>query len=89
MPSCQPIINCDKLNDTLEIVFSNFKISNFTLNVYDRWGGKVFATQNPKFKWDGKVDYKDATIGMYNYDISYVDNRNKNQKLRGAFTLIR
>ncbi len=81
--------NGDKLNDTLEIAFSNFKISNFSLNVYDRWGGKVFATQNPKFKWDGKVDYKDATIGMYNYDISYVDNRNKNQKLRGAFTLIR
>jgi gliding motility-associated-like protein len=81
--------NGDKINDTLEIKFSSLHISEFNFNIYDRWGGKIFSAEKPDFKWDGKVAGKDITQGVYNYDFSYIDNRNKRQLLRGVINVIR
>jgi gliding motility-associated-like protein len=81
--------NGDKINDTLEIKFSSLHISEFNFNIYDRWGGKIFSAEKPEFKWDGKVAGKDITQGVYNYDFSYIDNRNKRQLLRGMISVIR
>ena len=83
--------NGDKLNDTLFLRFSNYRISNFALNIFDRWGGKVFTTTDPKFKWDGKnvIGSKESTSGIYNYEISYTDNRKKKQISRGTLSIIR
>jgi gliding motility-associated-like protein len=77
--------NGDKINDTLTFEFSNYRISNFEIRIYDRWGNVVFESNNPKFKWDGH----DANIGTYNYNLSYVDNRKKRKTKNGMLVLMR
>jgi gliding motility-associated-like protein len=77
--------NGDKINDTLTIEFSNYRITDFEIRIYDRWGNVVFQSNNPKFKWDGH----DTNIGTYNFNISYVDNRKKRQTKNGIIALMR
>jgi gliding motility-associated-like protein len=77
--------NGDKINDTLTFAFSNYRISNFEIRIYDRWGAVVFQSNDPKFKWDGNG----ANIGTYNFNISYIDNRKKHQLKNGIIALIR
>jgi len=81
--------NGDKLNDTLSISISSKRISNFNLDIFDRWGGRVFNATQPNFKWDGKKDGQEMLIGVYNYRITYIDNRKKPQKLTGTISLMR
>lgn len=81
--------NGDKINDTLEINFSNLRITDFNFNIYDRWGGKIYSSNKVDFKWDGKVAGNDITPGVYNFDFSYIDNRNKRQASRGMISVIR
>jgi len=40
-------------------------VKEFHIEVYDRWGKKVFETNDLTDKWDGKVNGKDATEGVY------------------------
>jgi gliding motility-associated-like protein len=81
--------NGDLINDTLVISLSNQKIKDFNLDIYDRWGGKIFNSKKANFKWDGKVNGQELTVGIYNYYISYIDNRKKTQKLAGTISLVR
>ncbi|MGI6291514.1 MAG: gliding motility-associated C-terminal domain-containing protein [Bacteroidales bacterium] len=42
------------LNDCFEIHFpSTYEIANLTIEIYDRWGNKVFHSNSPDFKWYG------------------------------------
>jgi gliding motility-associated-like protein len=60
--------------------------------VYDRWGGLVFKTNQPNFGWDGKINGKDAVVGVYVWRISYVSSfqefGERIEKI-GEFSLIR
>lgn len=40
-------------------------VKEFHLEVYDRWGKKVFETEDLTDKWDGKINGKDASEGVY------------------------
>jgi len=81
--------NGDKVNDTLTISLSKLRISDFNLDIFDRWGGKIFNSNKSDFKWDGKVNGQELTVGVYNYYITYIDNRKKQQKLAGTISLMR
>ena len=60
----------------------NFKIFN-------RWGQKVFETEDPNIGWDGNFNGKPQPIDVYIYvlDVEY-DDRSKIRKT-GDVTLIR
>jgi len=46
--------NNDGENDALQIYYGATEcIKNFHLVLYDRWGGKVYETTDPAFKWTG------------------------------------
>ena len=42
----------------------------YTLDVYNRWGAKIFSGK-PNEGWDGRVDDDFAQQGTYVYDIYY------------------
>jgi len=47
--------NEDGINDEFKVFFpEGLPISDFSLQIYDRWGGLLFTTQDPNTAWDGK-----------------------------------
>jgi len=65
-------------------------LSTFSMSVYDRWGQKVFETNNTDGRgWDGRFNNQDQPMGVYIYliDATFVDGAA--EKHTGNVTLIR
>ncbi len=39
------------------------------MEVYNRWGQKVFESTDPNARWDGTIDGNDAPVDVYIYNI--------------------
>jgi hypothetical protein len=63
--------------------------TEYSLRIYNRWGRKVFATDNPATGWDGTIDNNLAPHGSFSYIIIYRYPDYKEQKHVGVFMLIR
>ena len=58
--------NNDGYNDFLKLSSSGASsISDFHFEVYNRWGQRVYATQDPRFLWDGRFKDKNLSSGVY------------------------
>ncbi len=81
--------NGDGLNDGFGMINTG-SISNYKLEVYNRWGEVVFRTINKQERWDGQFKGKPATPGSYIWILTYTKN---NEPLpvtaRGSVQLIR
>jgi gliding motility-associated-like protein len=62
--------NGDRNNDEFK-VFSTAGIELIQLEIYDRWGKRVWSTSDYRRGWDGTIDGKNADIGNYNYIMRY------------------
>jgi gliding motility-associated-like protein len=80
--------NGDGRNDEFRLVPNNPAIKLLVLNVYDRWGTKVFSTDNINVGWDGKTGGVPSEIGTYFYTFTYVIGH-KQFVEKGDVTLIR
>lgn len=80
--------NGDGLNDTYGI--SNpFAIQELiSFEIFDRWGGLVFATDDPFQKWDGTFEGQEVNPGVLLYKLNYVCN-GEEKLLSGSFTILR
>jgi gliding motility-associated-like protein len=58
------------------------------LSVYDRWGARVFFTQNPAVGWDGTVSGHPAPAGTYVYTLLGSSDKGA-VNLRGTVVLMR
>lgn len=60
--------NSDRVNDQF-IPFPYRGVKEIDLQVFNRWGKKVFATQDPAILWNGKVDNTGEPVpdGVYFY----------------------
>lgn len=64
--------NNDGINDELIIGFANQSlIEDYSLSIYDRWGGLVFNTRDPLNSWDGSFNGRNAASGNYVLELSY------------------
>jgi gliding motility-associated-like protein len=71
-------------------VFSTAGIELIQLEVYDRWGQKLWSTSDYRRGWDGTVDGKEASVATYFYVFRYSCTRDGNTYIRkGDVTLIR
>ncbi len=64
-------------------------ISNYRMQIFNRWGGKVFESDQPDFGWDGMTDGNLLDTGVYFYLISFDQPDGKFEKRTGTVTLIR
>jgi len=84
--------NKDGIND-LWIPFPYANVDTIDLYVYNRWGRKVFHTNNPDINWDG-VDYlsgEPVSDGTYYYSCEIIIetlNGPKTIDLHGTVTLL-
>ena len=65
-------------------------IVGFNMDIYDRWGQKVFETESTNGRgWDGKFNGKDQPVGVYIYTISTILKNGRTEAYNGNLTLLR
>ena len=79
--------NGDGRNDYLFLRGNNLYGVRFT--IYDRWGEKVFETNNAAIGWDGTYNGKDLNPGVYAYVVTINFNDGTSLSKTGSVTLIR
>ena len=83
--------NNDGLNDSFKGkgFFDGFQ--GYRMNVWNRWGEKIFETSSPEQGWNGKKNNNgiDSPVGVYVYTIEYIGPRGEAKELKGHVTLIR
>jgi gliding motility-associated-like protein len=82
--------NGDGINDKFYGIGTNIDETAYRMEIYDRWGKKVFETTDYKESWNGKVQGKDGEpqIGVYNYMISVRGMTGEERQYVGSVTLI-
>ncbi len=83
--------NGDGVNDFFgaPLDFPNEFLKRFSLKVYNRWGAEVFASADPKLKWDGQIESNLASEAVYFYLLDFEDACGFSQDLRGFVHLVR
>jgi len=61
--------NGDGYNDKFEIVYKN--IQEFKIKIYNRWGTRVFSSDNIDDYWDGTNNGQKSPSGVYFWEIIY------------------
>ena len=82
--------NNDGLNDTFSPSLLNIDMNSYNLLIYDRWGNKIFQTDNYEQGWDGKLN--DGTMlppDVYSYKVIYNTNLGVEKKETGKIIMAR
>lgn len=65
-------------------------ISNFKMQVFNRWGQLVFETNRTDGSgWDGRFNDKEQPVGVYIYVIAVAYRNDRQEQYQGNVTLIR
>ncbi len=82
--------NGDGVNDYFEVFGNKETWKQFSLQIFDRIGEKVFETSDMNFKWDASYKGKPLNPGVLIYTLRLVYIDNHTDKLyRGSITLLR
>lgn len=82
--------NGDGLNDNFEIASEG--ISDFFIQIFDRWGSLIFESHDTHFKWNGIKEQTALPDGLYFYLIRFngLENKVKKRQVRkGMISLLR
>ena len=81
--------NGDDLNNTFKPVVLEGVIFIDRMDVYNRWGQRVFGSADPNAVWDGTADGKPAPADVYVYYIQYRRGDGALLVAHGDVTLLR
>jgi gliding motility-associated-like protein len=82
--------NGDGLNDVFRIFGTPPEnITKFNFQVYNRWGQKIFGTNNIEEGWDGKLKGQYCEPGVYVWEIFYEDSKKVKVTNHGTVKLLR
>jgi len=81
--------NGDGLNDNFKP--AGISIAVFKMEIFNRWGAKVFETNNINEGWDGRINAAQAPAGTYTYrvDFEVAEADNTVHHKSGVFVLVR
>jgi gliding motility-associated-like protein len=80
--------NGDGTNDTW-IAKQTFDYEEFSMIIYNRWGRKMYETNDPFFAWDGTTDTgEEASDGTYFY-VARLKHFENSGEFKGTVTLLR
>ncbi|MBX2903450.1 MAG: gliding motility-associated C-terminal domain-containing protein [Chitinophagales bacterium] len=82
--------NSDGVNDHFEWFGNKQAVKIFEIQIFNRWGEKIFESNNKNFVWDGYYNGKEAAAGTYVYllKITWIDGVRSN-RYKGSFTLVK
>jgi gliding motility-associated-like protein len=73
--------NGDGVNDCFDI--GDPISDDFSLEIFDRWGKRVFITLNPSVKWNGVVKQSEVAEGVYYWIATYMNCEGQLQQEKG------
>lgn len=79
--------NADNLNDGFGV--KGIAINEFSMSIYNRWGEKIYQSNDINEKWMPTYLNQPIQAGTYMYLISYTDFENKSYRKAGTINLIR
>ncbi|MDX2172415.1 MAG: gliding motility-associated C-terminal domain-containing protein [Bacteroidota bacterium] len=79
--------NGDGLNEVFLVY--GYSISDVTMDIFDRWGEKLFSSTDQKLGWDGSYKGKPCSNDSYVYKISYKGLDGKKQYKTGHVSINR
>ncbi len=81
--------NFDGFNDRFEPGFTEYFLTSYNIQVFNRWGAVVFASNNPQEYWDGTFKNEACSQGVYAFLIEIETPECGHSVLKGDLTLIR
>ncbi len=63
--------------------------STFSFQIYNRWGQRVFFSENPELGWNGSFNDQDSPSGLYVYILVFKGFNKKEIRKSGTVTLLR
>jgi gliding motility-associated-like protein len=79
--------NGDDLNDVFQI--GGDLVGAFKIQIFDRWGKLIFASEDIKVSWDGKIAGVEAPEGVYAFVIHATDCFGVDAAISGSVQLMR
>jgi gliding motility-associated-like protein len=79
--------NGDGINDVFDLKVP--PTTAFSLAIFDRWGRQLFLTNDPNYKWDGRLNNADVPEGVYYYVIEMSLLTESILRYNGPVTLLR
>lgn len=80
--------NGDGLNDIFRPV-SVCGFNEYELQIFDRWGNKVFASSDSENGWNGTMKNQDSPIGTYVYVLKFETELGTASTMKGAVSVLR
>lgn len=77
------------VNHTFKPVTVYVQTDSYLFQVYNRWGQRVFESNDPELGWNGSNGGKEEPQGAYVYFVSFVSSGGQTFTKRGSVTLIR
>ena len=77
--------NNDLINDTFMVYGDGEKLE---LIIYNRWGKKVFSTDNKYFSWNGYYNNQKVMQGVYYFVANYKDCKGDYKSTSGSLTIL-
>ncbi|OPZ96746.1 MAG: hypothetical protein BWY70_01677 [Bacteroidetes bacterium ADurb.Bin408] len=81
--------NKDGQNDVLLVYSQQANFISFSFTIYNRWGEKVFETNQAENGWNGLYKSKESPVGVYIYALEATLLNGRKYKKTGNITLIR
>ena len=86
--------NDDGINDEFQPFLNlNLALKNYSLQIYNRWGGLVFESRENNATWNGRIKNVLAPSGVYfwvlQYELDTENDTRKVERLSGEVMLIR
>jgi gliding motility-associated-like protein len=81
--------NGDGNNDYFQIFGNLSPVVYLEMSVFDRWGEKIYESQDPQFKWDGVYKGEPEPMGVYLYTMTASFEDGTHQDFKGSVTLVR
>lgn len=79
--------NGDGVND--QFIIRTPYVDNYSLQIFNRWGQRVFATSDINMGWDGSFKGKPAEMATYIYTLELTTESGEAIQRQGTITLIR
>jgi gliding motility-associated-like protein len=61
----------DRLNDVFHPIIGGVIVENFELNIFDRWGKRLFTSTDVTVGWDGRNNDKSIPSDIYVYTLTF------------------
>jgi gliding motility-associated-like protein len=81
--------NRNGINETFGPVCYSIQPEDFSFVIYDRWGSRIFESQDINIQWDGTINGKEAPPAVYMWRLYYRNELNKLMEKRGFVIITR